>query len=146
MESILRLSPSLFARNGGGALWFPPLLASPLDRTGATEHPTTALRGAVLWSTEPTPKAPGEAGESPAPPGHRFVLPAFSEVLEEFLRQVDQTQHRADSLIESLALGEPIDVHQVMLALNEASSALHLTLQVRGKILEAYQELMRLPL
>jgi flagellar hook-basal body complex protein FliE len=48
--------------------------------------------------------------------------------------------------VESLALGEPVDVHQVMLALNEASNAVHLTLQIRGKVLEAYQELMRLPL
>ena len=44
-------------------------------------------------------------------------------------------------MVESLALGEPVDVHQVMLALGEASNALHLTLQVRGKVLEAYQEL-----
>ena len=38
-----------------------------------------------------------------------------------------------------------VDVHQVMLALNEASNALQLTLQVRGKILDAYQEFMRMP-
>ena len=49
-------------------------------------------------------------------------------------------------MVESLAVGEPVDVHQVMMSLNEASNALHLTLQVRSKVLEAYQELMRLPL
>ena len=57
--------------------------------------------------------------------------------------QVDGAQHKSDAMVESLALGEPVDVHQVMLSLNEASNALQLTLQVRGKILEAYQDLMR---
>ncbi len=74
------------------------------------------------------------------------VGPAFGQVLSGFLRQVDGTQHQADAMVESLALGEPVDVHQVMLALNEASDAMHLTLQVRGKVLEAYQSLMQMPL
>jgi flagellar hook-basal body complex protein FliE len=74
------------------------------------------------------------------------AIPAFGEVLSGFLHQVDAAQHRSDAMVESLALGEPVDVHQVMLALGEASNALHLTLQVRGKVLEAYQEFMRLPI
>jgi flagellar hook-basal body complex protein FliE len=78
--------------------------------------------------------------------GVKPVAPAFGEVLQGMLRQTDAAQHRADSMVESLALGEPVDVHQVMLALNEASNATHLALQVRGKLLEAYQELMRMPL
>jgi flagellar hook-basal body complex protein FliE len=71
------------------------------------------------------------------------VAPAFGEVLSQFLGKVDHTQHNADAMVESLALGEPVDVHQVMLALNEASDALHLTVAVRGKILDAYTEVMR---
>lgn len=76
----------------------------------------------------------------------RTVTPEFASILGDFLGQVDAAQHRADSAVESLAVGEPIDVHQVMLALNEASNAMQLTLQVRGKVLEAYQDLMRMPL
>ena len=49
-------------------------------------------------------------------------------------------------MIESLALGEPIDVHQVMLALNEANNAMALTLQVRSHALKAYQDLMQISL
>jgi flagellar hook-basal body complex protein FliE len=71
------------------------------------------------------------------------VAPAFGEVLSQFLGKVDHAQHGADAMVESLALGEPVDVHQVMLALNEAADALHLTLAVRGKILDAYTEVMR---
>jgi flagellar hook-basal body complex protein FliE len=70
----------------------------------------------------------------------------FGEVLQQFLGKVDQAQHHSDDMVESLALGEPVDVHQVMLSLSEASHALNLTLQVRTKLLEAYQEIMRVPL
>lgn len=78
--------------------------------------------------------------------GIRPVGPAFGDVLNSYLRQTDQAQHRADQMVESLALGEPVDVHQVMMALGEAANAMHLTMAVRGKVLEAYQELMRMPL
>src|SRR5512141_2358106 len=67
------------------------------------------------------------------------VGPAFGQVVEGFLGQVNESQQKADAMVEALALGEPVDVHQVMLALNEASNALQVTLQVRSKILDAYQ-------
>lgn len=70
---------------------------------------------------------------------------SFGEVLESFMGRVNQSQHDADAMVESLALGEPVDAHQVMMALSEASNAMQLTLQVRNKALEAYQELMRTP-
>ena len=68
----------------------------------------------------------------------------FGSVMNDLIGQVNQSQAKADQMVESLALGEPVEVHQVMIALNEASSALNLTLQVRNKALEAYQEVMRL--
>jgi flagellar hook-basal body complex protein FliE len=96
------------------------------------------------------PSAPTQAPESLPGLGETqeggAVIPAFGDVLSGFLGQVDVAQHRSDAMVESLALGEPVDVHQVMLALGEASNALQLTLQVRGKILDAYQEFMRLPI
>jgi flagellar hook-basal body complex protein FliE len=91
--------------------------------------------------------------EAPSPPlglqaprEGQSVAPAFGQVLNGFLQHVDAAQHQADTMVESLALGEPVDVHQVMLALNEASNAVQLTLQVRSKVLEAYQDLMRMPI
>ena len=40
------------------------------------------------------------------------------------------------------AAGEPLDVHQVMIASQEASVALNLALQVRNKLVDAYTEIM----
>jgi flagellar hook-basal body complex protein FliE len=68
----------------------------------------------------------------------------FGSVMNDLIGQVNTSQAKADQMIEALALGEPVEVHQVMIALNEASSALNLTLQVRNKALEAYQDVMRL--
>jgi flagellar hook-basal body complex protein FliE len=92
----------------------------------------------------PTPAPLGGLGQ-PARSSQE-VAPVFSELLTGLVRQTDAAQHRAEQMVESLALGEPVDVHQVMMALNEASHAVHLTLQVRGKLLEAYQDLMRMPM
>jgi flagellar hook-basal body complex protein FliE len=68
----------------------------------------------------------------------------FGSVMNDLIGQVNQSQAKADQMVEALALGEPVEVHQVMIALNEASNALNLTLQVRNKALEAYQDVMRL--
>jgi flagellar hook-basal body complex protein FliE len=72
--------------------------------------------------------------------------PGFGDVLSGFMGKVNNSQNQADHMVESLALGEPVDVHQVMIALGEASNSLQLTLQVRNKVLEAYQELMKTPI
>jgi flagellar hook-basal body complex protein FliE len=107
--------------------------APGVDATGSTAAGAlSAMPGA--GSVSPS------GGSLPGGP----VGPAFGEVINSFVRQVDQTQHQADAMVESLALGEPVDLHQVMLSLNEASNALQLTLQVRNKVLDAYQEVMRL--
>src|SRR6476659_188232 len=87
----------------------------------------------------------GQLGKPEAPAGSP-VGSSFGEVLNGFLEQVNGAQQHADGMVEALALGEPVDVHQVMLSLNEASNAMNLTLQLRNKALDAYQELMRIPL
>lgn len=74
------------------------------------------------------------------------VAPAFGEVIKGAINQVNTAQHTSDEMVEALALGEPVDVHQVMLSLNEASDAMAMTLQVRSHVLKAYQDLMQLPL
>lgn len=70
----------------------------------------------------------------------------FGEMLSGFMGQVNSAQREADGMVEALALGEPVDIHRVMIALSEASNAMQLTMQVRNKVIEAYQELMKTPL
>lgn len=74
------------------------------------------------------------------------VAPAFGEVVSGFLKQVNNAQQNSDALAEALAVGDEVDVHKVMLALNDASNAMSMTLQVRSHVLKAYQDLMQIPL
>ena len=70
---------------------------------------------------------------------------SFSKTLERFVSDVNSLQNQADVSIEKLATGEISDVHQVMKAVEEANVAMEFMLEIRNKIIEAYQEIMRMP-
>jgi flagellar hook-basal body complex protein FliE len=68
----------------------------------------------------------------------------FGAMLREVVGQVNDAQQHAADLAERFARGEPVDEQTLVLAMERASLAFQLTLQVRNKVLEAYQEVMRL--
>ena len=70
---------------------------------------------------------------------------SFSTVLNKFVDDVNSLQNNADKSIEKLAAGEITDVHQVMIVVEEANTAMEFMLEIRNKIVEAYQEIMRMP-
>ena len=69
---------------------------------------------------------------------------SFSDLVKEFASDVNSLQFRAGHAIDQLVTGEAADVHQVMVAVEEAGIALDLMLEVRNRILEGYQELIRM--
>ena len=52
----------------------------------------------------------------------------------------------AADIAEKFVLGEITDIHEVMIAAEEAGVALELVMEIRNKLIEAYQELMRMPI
>jgi flagellar hook-basal body complex protein FliE len=72
------------------------------------------------------------------------VNETFRNILQKALHEVNQAQHKADDAVRRLATGETDNVHQVMVALEEANISLQFSLQVRNKVIEAYQEIMRM--
>jgi len=70
--------------------------------------------------------------------------PSFHEVLTDSLAQVTKLQGEADRAITSLASGPPISLHDTLLALEQADVSFRLMMQVRNKIVEAYQEVLRM--
>ncbi|WP_029453477.1 flagellar hook-basal body complex protein FliE [Clostridium algidicarnis] len=70
----------------------------------------------------------------------------FLDVLKQGMNSVNDKQVLADSNMESLIKGEQMDVHKVMLATEEAKLSLQMAVQVRNKLLEAYQEINRMQL
>ncbi len=72
--------------------------------------------------------------------------PDFGKSVAHALKQVDERIKRADELSAKFAAGEDVNVHDVMLAVQEANVALAELVQVRNKAVEAYQEIMRMQL
>jgi flagellar hook-basal body complex protein FliE len=79
------------------------------------------------------------SGSSPA----RVEGPSFGEVLKDSLAEVTRLQHDADQAIGRLAAGGTASLHETMLALDRADLSFRLMMQVRTKIVEAYQEVLR---
>jgi flagellar hook-basal body complex protein FliE len=69
----------------------------------------------------------------------------FSHYLGQAIQDVDMLQKEADQAAFKVATGEIGDIHQAVIAAEKASLSLQLTLQIRSKVLEAYQEIMRMP-
>ncbi len=68
----------------------------------------------------------------------------FADPLKSALQDVNATQANASALSEGFERGEVTDVAKVMLARQEAGVAFEATLQVRNKLLSAYQDIMRM--
>ncbi|OXI16164.1 flagellar hook-basal body complex protein FliE [Burkholderia sp. AU15512] len=71
---------------------------------------------------------------------------SFADWLVTGATRVDQTARFADDAVTRFALDGAVPPHQVMIALEEARMSLQLALQVRSRIVEGYQELMRMQL
>lgn len=68
----------------------------------------------------------------------------FGEVLNQFVGEVNQKQLDSTQAVNDLLAGKEIPLHQAMIAMQEAGVAFQLMVEVRNKLLEGYQELMRM--
>lgn len=68
----------------------------------------------------------------------------FAQMLDDALKQVDALQKDGEAASVGLAIGQIQDVHTAMIALQKASLSLSLTVEVRNKVLDAYNEMMRM--
>ena len=86
---------------------------------------------------------PQELKKSVPLPGGKDA--SFDNVLKKFVADVNSLQVQADELQNKLATDEVTDVHDVMIAVEKANISMELMLEIRNKIVEAYQEIMRMP-
>ena len=68
----------------------------------------------------------------------------FAQVLNDAVNDVNNMQVEADKTMESFVLGETDELHQVMIASEEAKLSLQYMVQLRNKVVEAYQEISRM--
>lgn len=74
----------------------------------------------------------------------KTAVTGFKSMLSEALAKVNDDLIGAEELTQDFALGKNVELHQVVIAMEQASLALQLTIQVRNKIIEAYQEVSRM--
>lgn len=72
------------------------------------------------------------------------AIGGFGQALTDALAGISSAQNTADRASVQMAAGEPIDLHEVMLSRETASLQFQLAVQVRNKLVEAYQDVMRM--
>ncbi len=66
----------------------------------------------------------------------------FGDLLKESIGKVQASQDTANNAVNDVVMGQGQDLHQVMIAQEEASITFELMMEVRNKLLEAYQQIM----
>jgi flagellar hook-basal body complex protein FliE len=97
----------------------------PIQAVNATKLPMMPSGGAAATSTANAEKS-------------------FGDILTDALGNVNDLQQKANQASMDLATGKIEDISQVVIAAEKAAVALQLTIQVRNKMLESYQEMMRM--
>mgnify|MGYP003509569137 FL=1 len=67
----------------------------------------------------------------------------FAEVLKESINKVNSIQGEADQAIQGLATGQVNNIHEKMIAIEKANLSFNMMVQVRNKLVQAYEEIMR---
>ena len=88
-----------------------------------------------------------EAGLAPQSPGTGATSAsgAFGDTLGRLIGSVDSSAAGANAAVGNMLQGTG-DVHEAMIALQTAEMTLELTVQVRNKLVQAYQDMMRMPI
>lgn len=85
-----------------------------------------------------------QSGASDAGTATGDVSASFTQAIKKAVGQVNSLQNEADKAAVNLASGDVEDVHRAMIAMQKAKLALDFTIQVRNKVIDAYQEIMKM--
>ena len=87
------------------------------------------------------------AGLQPAKTEAAAVVQAergFADILTNMVSDVNNHQHAADVAIREVHAGTASNLHDIMIAMEQADISLRFMVQVRNKVMEAYQQIMRM--
>ena len=99
----------------------------------------------MITPIDPVAAAGGSIG-AVGPSSPPAPATSFARLLVEGVESVDQSIQEADAMSRAFALDDSIPVHQVTLALEQARLSFELLMQVRARMVEGYQEIMRMQL
>jgi flagellar hook-basal body complex protein FliE len=96
--------------------------------------------GLIQPSPGLNPLQPGKAAGPAAP----TQGPGFKDVLMKNLEQVNRLQQDAEMAVEDFATGQRSDVEGVMMAKQKADVAFQMMMEVRNKLMDAYEEVKQI--
>lgn len=70
--------------------------------------------------------------------------PDLGEAFKTTLQNLSAAENNADDLMQQLATGEDVEIHEVMIAMEEADVSFRVAMAVRDKLIESYQQVMRM--
>lgn len=97
----------------------------------------SAISGITSTSSWPTPSV----GQAAKPTGDAL---SFQSLLQNSIEQMNQTEAHANQMVERSLLGDDVTQVEVMTSVKKADLALKMMVQVRNKLLEAYDEIKQL--
>lgn len=109
---------------------FSPMRVQPGESAPAAPLRAPGRTGGLDGLTEVGPKTEGGS---------------FSDLIGGLVNEVNAKQNAADVEARHLMLGESDNIHRSMISMQEAGLAFSLLVEVRNKLVESYQELMRMP-
>ena len=72
------------------------------------------------------------------------TLKDVGKTFDSLLQNLNQTQQTSDDLMSKLAAGEDVDIHQVMIAGDQADISFKIAIGIRDKLVDAYKEISRM--
>jgi len=79
--------------------------------------------------------------------GGAVSAPGFQQTLTNAIDKVSQTQANAGSLQQAFEMGDPrADLARVMVAMQQSQVAFRATVEVRNRLVQAYQDVMNMPI
>ncbi len=117
--------------------------ASPLS--GALQDITAkSIPLSELQKLNPDSAAQAIGSNASAAVGSTETGGSFSNLLGNFVGEVNAQQNAAGDAISGLMSGKNVSLHQAMISMEEASVSFQMMVEVRNKLLDSYQELMRM--
>jgi flagellar hook-basal body complex protein FliE len=121
-----------------------------MNSISAIRQYISQLPGAAAAPRPPTAIPAGElqglsAGQALSPTQANQADPtSFGQMLGQMVQDVSAKQGEAAQAVQDLQAGNNVSLHQAMIAMEEASVSFQLMVEVRNKLLESYQEIMRM--
>ena len=106
-----------------------------LSKSVTKSQPKFYVKDAELQIHVPTPKNAQQLDDASS----------FKGVLSNYVGEVNQLQHDAETQVQKLAAGETDNLHDVTIAMSEAETSFELMMEIRNKLVEAYKEINRMP-